>query len=70
MITFYDDQAPLDTNSTTSIVVTFNKSKENTSQLNKEEYINDEEIRSSQADVNNTIQRVKENYFLEHRSLL
>lgn len=68
MITFYDDQAPFDANSTTNTIEL--KSKEKTSQLNKAEGINDEEIRAFQADVNQRIQRVQENYFLERRSFL
>jgi hypothetical protein len=70
MITFYDDQASLNTNSTTSTVAPFDKSKENKSQLNKAECLNDEGIRAYQADVNQRIQRVQENYFLERRSFL
>lgn len=68
MITFDDDQAPFDANSTTSIIEL--KSKEDTSQLNKAECINDKKICPFQAEVNKRIQRVQENYFLERRSFL
>jgi hypothetical protein len=68
MITFYDEQATFEANSTTSTIEL--KSKEDNSQLNKAEGINDEGIRSYQADVNQRIQRVQENYFLERRSFL
>lgn len=46
------------------------KQKEDTSQFNKTEAINDDGIRSCQADVNKRIQRVQENYFLERRTFL
>ena len=67
MITF-DDQALFDANSTTNTIEL--NSKENTSQLNKTECINDKEIRAFQADVSQRIKRVQENYFLERRSFL
>lgn len=67
MITFHDDQAPFNANSTTNIVDTSDRGKESTPQLNKAEGINDGGIRPFQADVNQRIQRLQENYFLERR---
>lgn len=70
MISFYDNQALFDDNSNTSTAIAFNNSQENTSQFNKAECINERENRAVQADVNQIIQRVQENYFLERRSFL
>lgn len=68
MIAFYNDQAPFGANSTINTIEL--KRKEDNSQLNKAECLNDEEIRPCQTDVNQRIQRVRENYFLERRSFL
>jgi hypothetical protein len=70
MVTFYDDQAPFNANSTTNIVSTHGRGKEITSELNKAECSSAEGIRPFQADVNKRIQRLQENYFLERRSFL
>ncbi|MEG4799914.1 hypothetical protein QUB63_08200 [Microcoleus sp. ARI1-B5] len=68
MITFYDNQALFDANSTTNTIEL--KSKEENYQSNKADCINDEKTRPFQTDVNQRIQRVQENYFLERRSFL
>ncbi|MEG3968496.1 MULTISPECIES: hypothetical protein [unclassified Microcoleus] len=68
MITFYDNQPLFDANSTTNAIEL--KSKEENSELNKADYINDEKTRPFQTDINQRIQRVKENYFLERRTFL
>lgn len=68
MITFDDNQALFDANSTTNTIEL--KSKEENPQLNKADCLNDEKTRPFQTDVNQIIQRVQENYFLERRSFL
>jgi len=70
MITFYDEQSPFDTNSSTNIVNTFDKGKESPPQLNETECTSAEKIHPSQTDVNKRLQRLQENYFLERRSFL
>ncbi|WP_333471345.1 hypothetical protein [Microcoleus sp. herbarium12] len=57
MITFYDNQALFDANSTTNTIEL--KSKEENSQSNKADCINDEKTRPFQTDVNQRIQRVQ-----------
>ena len=44
--------------------------KEDKSQFNETEFINDDRSRSCQADVNQRIQRVQANYFIERRTFL
>jgi len=70
MITFFSKQSPFNVSNTANVIFTFDTSKEDVFELNKVEYINNEEIRSLQADVNRRVQRVQENYFLERRSFL
>jgi hypothetical protein len=70
MITFYDNQALFDANSTTSTAIALDKLEENTSQLTKPECLNDEESHPLQDDIHKRIQRVQQNYFLERRSFL
>lgn len=70
MITFYDNHALFDANSNTNTAIALDKLKENTSQLTKPEYLNDEESRPFHDDINKRIQRIQQNYFLERRSFL
>lgn len=69
MVTFYDSQTSLDGGNTTNSVGTFDEKKGNVSRL-EEEGINDEINRHFQSDVNQRIQGVQENYFLERRIFL
>jgi hypothetical protein len=46
------------------------KHEEDTSQINKTESTNDDQIHSCQADAKKRIQHVQENYFLERRNFL
>jgi hypothetical protein len=68
MITFDDNQALFDANSTTNTIEL--KSKEENSQLNKADCINDEKTRPFQTDVNQIIQRFKRIIFSLRRSFL
>ncbi len=46
------------------------KHKENSSQFNETEFLNERKSSSRQADVNRRIKQVQDNYFLERRTFL